>query len=117
MVLVPIVVEDFTDMQGNQDVTVNPYWGAEAPYLLVYFWINYDETFYMSNPNAWKFIVEEENGNGNGNGGGQGQAVISGTYLFGIAATLGGPPSGGGELVDCDPSIESTLRCFIQLVE
>ena len=107
MILIPIVTEPFTDISGGTDVTVNDFFGDDAPYLLSFFWIDRDVTFDITG-NNYKFAVS----------GGQGQAVIFGTFIFEHATALGLPPgAGSGGIVDCDPDLDSTLACFVQLVE
>jgi hypothetical protein len=115
VVLIPITEEDFTDTQGLTVVNVDDnQFGPEAPYLLAFFWIDRDLTFDMTG-NNWKYL---DTGGGGGPGGGQGQAVISGTFIIEHPTTLGAAPgSGSGGLVDCNPSLDSTLQCFVQLVE
>ena len=106
--LIPVVWEQFKDVQGGTDVNVYDGLGDDRPYLLAFFWIDRDRTFDMSNPNNWKFLVS----------GGQGQASIFGTFIINHPTTLSGPPrEGQGGIVDCDPDDPSTLQCFVQLVQ
>ena len=109
LILIPIVQEEFRDVSGGTDVTVDDPFGPNAPYLLSFYWIDKDLTFDTSNPNKWKFQTS---------GGGQGQMVISGVFIFEHPTTLGAAPgTGSGGIVDCDPDLGSTLQCFVQLVE
>jgi hypothetical protein len=109
VILIPIVNEEFKNISGNTDVTVDgTTLGSDAPYLMSFYWIDKDQTFDTTNPNSWKFLTS----------GGQGQMVISGVFIFQHATTLGLPPGdSSGGIVNCDPTLDSTLQCFVQLVE
>ena len=109
VILIPIVNEEFKNISGNTDVSVDgTTLGSDAPYLMSFYWIDKDQTFDTTDPNNWKFLTS----------GGQGQMVINGVFIFQHATTLGlSPGDGSGGIVNCDPTLDSTLRCFVQLVE
>ena len=107
VILVPIIVEDFTQLNGTKTIHVQPTAGGSA-YLLAYFWVDGNSTYV--NPAANDYNLNPANPKG----------AIYGRFILGVAAQLSefDPTncrvSDGCGLVDFDP--QAVIK-VVQLVE
>lgn len=107
VILVPIIVENFTTLNGNPTLHVQPTAGGNA-YLLAYFWVDGDATF--KNPAAGDYKSNPANPKGE----------IIGRFMTGVPTQLSvfDPTncrvSDGCGLVDYDP--QAVIK-VVQLVE
>ena len=107
VILVPIIVEDFTQFNGTKTIHVQPTAGGAA-YLLAYFWVDGNSTYV--NPSGGNYNLNPSNPNG----------AMYGRFILGVAAQLSEfdptncRTSDGCGLVDYDP--QAVVK-VVQLVE
>ena len=109
IVLLPVL--DTTILGDISGTAVIPIAAAgNGAYLFGLFWIDAERTFKNPRPlgGNWQYVNSST---------GQGQAEIQGVFLINHPTALGGPinPGAGVELLDCDP--DSSILCFLVLVE
>lgn len=103
IVLVPITVQDFTNISGGTMVDIYRN-GQTSQYQLAYFWVDAEETFDNTNVNNWQFA-----------GGAQGQGEIQGVFITSYLTELTPRAGGGSGSVPC--VIGQSIGCFLQLVD
>ena len=101
VILIPIVVQNFPNQQGNQTVDVHRP-DPDGPYELAYFWVDGNATF-----------ADPLNGDWSCKNGPPSKCEIQGRFLFNMPAYLSTPGS-GDEIVDYDSN--GVVR-VVQLIE